>query len=151
MVNPVAHPNSYTCLLAAPLAPVIHIDTKQMLGEKCLVSLYKIKTPYIIRQANISSSKSISLSASIMQYISTCTMKGTDPIILQALNHHRPSAFNICLSLGASRSEWSIRGYSTKIHPNSNFGATRWKSTQIALLYLSGPSDSIIPQLNTDY
>jgi len=42
-VVPMAHPEiSYTCLLEAPLAPVIHIDTKQVLGQKSLVSLHKI-------------------------------------------------------------------------------------------------------------
>ena len=79
-VNLVAHPNSHTCLLTAPLAPVIHIDTKQVLGQKSLVSLYKIKTPYIIRQEHISSFKTISLSTVIIQLISKCTMKGNNPI-----------------------------------------------------------------------
>ena len=56
----------YTCLFVALLAPVIHIDTKQLLGQQSLMSLYKIKTLYINRQANIASSKSTSLSTSIM-------------------------------------------------------------------------------------
>ena len=42
VVPPQLTPNPYTCYFIAPLAPVIHIDTKQVLGQKCLVSLHKI-------------------------------------------------------------------------------------------------------------